>query len=158
MQKVVVFGRCICNSWHWDDAIDWNPDCCKTSDRLNHSGRMSFTSMPFLNLSHYRGGKTRLRLTSPLTEYTSFINAGVPSGLSRTSVITGCHRCYMFLNMKRNIFWSMLHIPALCYFDLSVICIHRFRRICYNTHLLCIATICVKYCSITVSWLLWCLS
>ena len=31
-----------------------------------------------------------------------------------------CAKCYMFLNIKRNIFWSVLHIPTLWCFDTSV--------------------------------------
>ena len=42
---------------------------------------------------------------------------------------TDCSRCYMFLDIKRNIFQSMIPIPPLWYFDTSVICPHRYRRI-----------------------------
>ena len=34
----------------------------------------------------------------------------------------------MFFNIKRNIFYSMLHIPALWYFDTPVTCPQWFRR------------------------------
>ena len=37
--------------------------------------------------------------------------------------------CYVFLNIKRDIFQPMLHIPALGYFDISVIYPHGFRRV-----------------------------
>ena len=39
-----------------------------------------------------------------------------------------CKVLYMFLNIKRNIFQSMLPLPTLWYFDISVICPHSFRR------------------------------
>ena len=40
-----------------------------------------------------------------------------------------CARCYMFLNIKRNIFQSMLCSPALWYFDTSVTYPQWFRRV-----------------------------
>ena len=46
----------------------------------------------------------------------------------------------------------MLQIPAWWYFDIAVICSHRFRsQICYNTPMFCIAAVFVKYCSKIVS-------
>ena len=40
-----------------------------------------------------------------------------------------CARCYFFLHIKRNIFWSMLYLPALWYFDTLVTYIQWFRRV-----------------------------
>ena len=49
----------------------------------------------------------------------------------------------------------MFHILELWYFCVSVIYSHWFRsQICYNALTFCIATIFVKYCSTTGSWLL----
>ena len=52
-------------------------------------------------------------------------------GLSRTSgkLWQDYSSRYMFLNIKRNIFQSMLHTHALGYFDIRVISCNRFRRV-----------------------------
>ena len=61
----------------------------------------------------------------------------------------------MFLNIKRNIFKSMLHTPAPWRFDISVIYPQGFHKsqICYDPPILYIAAIFVKYCYTSGSWL-----
>ena len=73
---------------------------------------------------------------------------------NQREIRTDCSMCYMFLNIKRIIFSSMLHIPALWYFHISVICPHRFRSVKFVITPSCIAAIFVKYCFTNVSWLL----
>ena len=46
---------------------------------------------------------------------------------NKRCIITHYRMCYMFLNMKRDIFQSMLHIPALLYFDTWVTYPEWFR-------------------------------
>ena len=63
--------------------------------------------------------------------------------------------CYMFLDIKRNTFLSMLRIPALWYFDTPVTYPNDFAEwnlLLYPTF--CIAAIFVKYCYTASSWLL----
>ena len=45
---------------------------------------------------------------------------------NKQEVKTYCSRCYMFLNIKRNISKSLLHVLPLWYFDISVICLRKF--------------------------------
>ena len=75
--------------------------------------------------------------------------------------------CYMFLSIKRNIFQSMLYIPALWYFDMhcGILTYQLYVPRIFDTlkfvnkyPMFSIAAIFVKYCTTTVSWLLWCMS
>ena len=63
----------------------------------------------------------------------------------------------MFLNMKRNLFQSMLHIPALWYFDTSITYPPMISesQTCCNTATFCMAAIFVKYCNTTGSYNPW---
>ena len=73
----------------------------------------------------------------------------------KSLIITYCQRCNMFLNMKRNIFISMVHIP---HCGILTYQLYTSKDFIVKYPMFYIAAIFVKYWCTTGSWLFWLMS